>query len=773
MRASRSEWSNRTILVTGGAGFVGSHVVEALLNQGDKVIVLDSVSPGQLRHIDQHNRRSFQVIKADISNYDFSQMSNRNITAVVHLAAEVDERLSTHRPLDFVNANVKGTVNLLEMLRNLKVPLVLASASDVYGSAHGRIAEDGPTHRPLSPYAATKMGSELMAHVYHHLYNVPVTILRLFPVYGPRGDESNCVACRVIEQVRRGDSIAPWKGSTSCDHTFVTDVADGVVEALTKCGSGGFTLLNIGQAASVSQTRLVQVVANIVENSTLLEEKEGDHSEVGFIANTTLARKDLQFAPKVSLEDGIQQTVAWFKNSTNQNVTLMGNKTHAEPRIRRRLTAMNGSVDFDWRNVAVLDPHMERKTVLLTGGAGFVGSHVGEALLKRGDRVIVVDEVNDYYDVQIKEDNLKLLQTYPNAVIYRGDIANKTLMEEIFSIERPEWICHLAARAGVRPSILDPYIYVHSNVRGTTELLELARKYEIRNFVFASSSSVYGGLSSTLFPEDARVDRPISPYAATKKTCELLAYVYHHLYGLHVTALRFFTVYGPRGRPDMAPFQFVDRVARGVELRQFGDGSSSRDYTYVDDIVDGVVRALDRPYDYQIFNLGMGSGTKLSDFIQMVQTYVGRSAKIKRLPDQPGDVPYTRADIQRAQRLLGYNPKVPFAEGIARTVEWYKATYPDVFRNETKQTSSSIPAKPQDKPNNAGPPGQLSSSDNKIGIVNGAIDFLENPLNSANGGGSTSSPSMFDVASVQWVSVCLMIAYRMFLLSRCRANKAR
>jgi len=205
--------------------------------------------------------------------------------------------------------------------------------------------------------------------------------------------------------------------------------------------------------------------------------------------------------------------------------------------------------------------------------------------------------------------------------------------------------------------------------------MELSHKYGVRNFVFASSSSVYGGSKSTYFSEEEAVEHPVSPYAASKKACELLAYTYHHLYKLNVTGLRFFTVYGPRGRPDMAPFKFIDRISRGVEIQQFGDGSSSRDYTYIDDIVDGIVRAVDRPHRYEIFNLGKGSGTSLGDFISLVQKHVGKEAKIKVLPDQPGDVPYTCADVRKAQQMLGYRSKVPFEEGIRRTAKWYKEAF--------------------------------------------------------------------------------------------------
>jgi UDP-glucuronate 4-epimerase len=324
-------------------------------------------------------------------------------------------------------------------------------------------------------------------------------------------------------------------------------------------------------------------------------------------------------------------------------------------------------------------PHVGYKKVLVTGGAGFIGSHVAEFLLSRGDDVVIVDEMNDYYDVRIKQANLNLLRAnYPEEKrlsIYKGDICDEEFMVSLFEKERPKWVCHMAARAGVRPSIQDPYVYIHSNIKGTTHLMELSHRFGVQNFVFASSSSVYGGSKNCYFSEDENVDNPVSPYAASKKACELLAYTYHHLYQLNTSALRFFTVYGPRGRPDMAPFKFIDRVSRGVEIQQFGDGSSSRDYTYIDDIVDGAVRAIDRRHKYEVFNLGKGSGTSLKDFINLVQENTGKKATIKIMPDQPGDVQYTCADVSKATKLLGYKSKVPFDEGIRRTTQWYNEAY--------------------------------------------------------------------------------------------------
>jgi len=316
---------------------------------------------------------------------------------------------------------------------------------------------------------------------------------------------------------------------------------------------------------------------------------------------------------------------------------------------------------------------LKPKVVLVTGGAGFIGSYVADALLSRGDKVVIIDEINDYYSVKLKRLNLKELQDKHGELLvtYQGDICEKGLVTNIFEKEKITHVCHLAARAGVRPSIVDPFVYVHSNVEGTTRLLDCAREHDCVNFVYASSSSVYGSSPNEVLREEDVVDKPVSPYAATKKTCELLAYTYHHLYGLDCTGLRFFTVYGPRGRPDMAPFKFIDRVSKEVPIQQYGDGTTSRDYTYITDIVDGVVAAIDRPLGYEVINLGNGRPFQLSSFIELVQACVGKKALIETLPQQPGDVEHTCASIDKARRLLGYDPKVSFEEGILRTTEWY------------------------------------------------------------------------------------------------------
>jgi len=391
----------------------------------------------------------------------------------------------------------------------------------------------------------------------------------------------------------------------------------------------------------------------------------------------------------ISLNDTEPASYGMRRNLTNPSLATAVCDSSVLSSDENR-TAASSSDDDVFRSIEKVEPHKGHKKVLVTGGAGFIGSSTAQFLLERGDNVIIVDEVNDYYDVTLKEANLeRLVATYgTNRVkVYRADICDETIMTKIFEDERPEWVCHMAARAGVRPSIQDPFVYIHSNIKGTTHLMELSHRFNVKNFVFASSSSVYGGSKSTFFSEEENVDNPVSPYAASKKTCELLAYTYHYLYKLNISALRFFTVYGPNGRPDMAPFIFIDRISRGKEIKQFGDGTSSRDYTFISDIVDGIVRAIDRPYPYQVFNLGKGDGTSLKEFIYLVQKHTGQKAKINVVPDQPGDVPYTCADVRKARVLLGYEAIVPFEKGILQTVKWYNEEYAPKHKIELKKSN--------------------------------------------------------------------------------------
>jgi len=310
--------------------------------------------------------------------------------------------------------------------------------------------------------------------------------------------------------------------------------------------------------------------------------------------------------------------------------------------------------------------------ILVTGGAGFIGSHTTEALLARGDEVICLDNFNDYYSPARKRKNAALFEGNPRYRLYEGDIRDMDTLEALFAAEHPDKVVHIAAMANVRYSIQHPELYEAVNVRGLMNTLEVARRYKVGNFVFASSSSVYGTNSPVPFREDAPCDRPLAPYPASKRAGELFCYSYHHLYDLPCTCLRFFTVYGPRGRPDMSPYLFTDWVFNGEPLKMFGDGTTYRDYTYIDDIVAGVVAAVDANLPYEIINLGNSQTVMLRDYIGLVEELVGHKANIVSLPPQPGDVPGTYADISKARRLLGYDPQTPFAEGLARFVEWYR-----------------------------------------------------------------------------------------------------
>lgn len=309
--------------------------------------------------------------------------------------------------------------------------------------------------------------------------------------------------------------------------------------------------------------------------------------------------------------------------------------------------------------------------ILLTGGAGFIGSHCAERLLARGDEVVCVDNFNDSYDPAIKRRNIKEAGTHSGYALEEGDIRDYDFLCDVARRHRPEKIIHLAARAGVRPSLRHPRLYEEVNCAGTLNILELAREYEIPHFVFGSSSSVYGINSKVPFSEDDRLERAISPYAVTKRSGELMCHAYHHLYGIPVTCLRFFTVYGPRQRPEMAIHNFTRKITDGEEIQMFAEGLSSRDYTYIDDIVDGIMSALDRVFPFEIINLGDSRTVKLRHLVSLLQEIIGTRAKINSMPSQPGDVPFTCADIRKATRLLDYRPNVPIEEGLRRFVEWY------------------------------------------------------------------------------------------------------
>lgn len=314
--------------------------------------------------------------------------------------------------------------------------------------------------------------------------------------------------------------------------------------------------------------------------------------------------------------------------------------------------------------------------ILVTGGAGFIGSHVTRRLLGRGDRVTVLDDFNDFYDPARKRANLAPMLGDDAFALVEGDIRDAPLVDQLFADQAFDGVIHLAARAGVRPSLAEPILYEDVNCIGTLRLLEAARHHGPRVFVFGSSSSVYGINEKVPFSESDEVNQPISPYATTKRAGELLCFNYHHLYEMQISCLRFFTVYGPAQRPEMAIHKFTDLIARGETLPLFGDGTSRRDYTYIDDIVDGVIAALDLAPDFEILNLGGAETTALKDLVLWIGEALAVEPRIEYLPDQPGDVPITYADVSKAARLLGYSPKVPIREGIKRFVDWYREQNP-------------------------------------------------------------------------------------------------
>jgi UDP-glucuronate 4-epimerase len=311
---------------------------------------------------------------------------------------------------------------------------------------------------------------------------------------------------------------------------------------------------------------------------------------------------------------------------------------------------------------------------LITGGAGFIGSHLVERLLASGaEHITVVDDFNDFYSPEIKRSNIHQALADPRYRLEQVDIRDRAALDIVFAANQFDCIVHLAARAGVRPSLSEPQLYTETNVNGTLNLLELARINNIKQFVFGSSSSVYGINAKVPFSEDDPIRQPISPYAATKGAGELLCHTYSHLYGLRCVCLRFFTVYGPRQRPDLAIHKFARLISDGKPIPVFGDGTTRRDYTYVDDIIAGVTTAIDYDKsDYEVINLGESRTVELRELIALLEKELDMPAIVDRQPVQPGDVPQTFADIEKARRLLGYNPQTQIEEGIQRFVQWFR-----------------------------------------------------------------------------------------------------
>lgn len=312
--------------------------------------------------------------------------------------------------------------------------------------------------------------------------------------------------------------------------------------------------------------------------------------------------------------------------------------------------------------------------VLITGGAGFIAYHLAMALMQKQAEISLLDNFNDFYDPEIKRRNVRDLQSRGQAPMHIVDILDRDRLRQVFKETRPDAIVHLAAWAGVRPSLEKPELYSSVNITGTVNLLELAKEFATRCFIFGSSSSVYGGNTKVPFAEEDPVDKPVSPYAATKRAGELLCHTYAHNYSMHITCLRFFTVYGPRQRPEMAIHKFAQLMTEGKEIPIYGAGDSRRDYTYVEDIVSGVLGAIEVNPRYEIINLGESQTIALMEVVEQLENALGQKAKLRFLPNQPGDMEITYADITRARRLIGYNPQKPFKEGIRLFADWFKGS---------------------------------------------------------------------------------------------------
>lgn len=315
--------------------------------------------------------------------------------------------------------------------------------------------------------------------------------------------------------------------------------------------------------------------------------------------------------------------------------------------------------------------------LLVTGGAGFIGSHVCERLLGAGHAVWAFDDLNNFYDPQIKRGNLRAIQSLAKPFEYvQGDLVDRVALDELFGSVKFDQVVHLAARAGVRPSLAEPALYQRVNVEGTVNVLEAARLHGVKKITLASSSSVYGVNAKVPFSESDPIFSAISPYAASKLACEALGHVYHHIYGLDVVMLRFFTVYGPRQRPDLAIHKFAQLISAGKPIPVFGDGRTARDYTYITDIVDGVIACTQKEFGFEIFNLGESQTVTLNQLIELLEKSLGQKAVLDRQPIQPGDVPITFADVSKARAKLGYHPRVKIAEGIPLFVDWFRQNKP-------------------------------------------------------------------------------------------------
>jgi UDP-glucuronate 4-epimerase len=624
--------SPKKSLVTGGAGFIGSNLVDELIKEGHEVVVIDNLSSGKKEYINE-KAKFYEVDIVDKEDLD-KIFDQEKPDYVFHLAAQINTRKSVTDP-DFDNkVNILGGLNVLESCKNHNVEKIIFASSG--GAIHGETI-NGPASEqdepmPLNPYGINKLAFEKYLNYYYKTFGQKYISIRPSNAYGPRqfkGGEAGVTAVFIDNAVNNKKTIINGDGLQTRDFVYVGDIVNAFLLAVKSDQVGGF---NIGSGEETNMLDLIRIIEQKLGRKI---EREFGPEKVGDIKRSALdptkAKNVLGWRPQTTLEEGIEKTLNWSKGGTKEKF-------------------------------------------LITGGAGFIGSHVARELIKRGDEVVIIDNFNDYYDPQLKEDRIRHILGDYNFKLYRGDIRDQELLKEIFEKENITKVMHFAAMAGVRYSLEKPFLYEEVNVRGTLNLLDLAAKHKVKNFVFASSSSLYGERKTTPFSEEDRVDHPISPYAATKRAKELMSHVYSHLYGLNVTGLRYFTVYGPWGRPDMSYFIFADKMRQGKPIDVYNKGQMSRNFTYIDDIVTGTIKALDNPVRYSIMNIGGDKEDTLMRFIEVLEDSLGAKAEKNMLPMQPGDVKQTVADISKL-RKLGWAPTTKIEEGLKRFADWYKEYY--------------------------------------------------------------------------------------------------
>ena len=631
--------TGRRALVTGGAGFLGSHLCERLLAEGVEVVCMDNLITGDLANI------------APLQDRDDFRFERHDVTEYIDVPGELDYVLhiaSPASPIDYLNLPIQtlkvgslGTHKALGLARAKGARFLLASTSEVYGDplTHPQTEDYWGNVNPVGPrgvYDEAKRFAEAITMAYHRAHGVETRIVRIFNTYGPRMRlEDGRVLPAFMSQALRGEPMTVFgDGSQTRSFCYVDDLVEGIWRLLL---SDEKLPVNIGNPGEM----------------TILQFGEAVRAATG-----------LEVRVHLQTPAGGRPAGAPSGHRQGQTDPRMGarGRPGRGPRAHHPLLRRQGGA----RTLMAGD------RILVTGGAGFIGGHVVERLLAAERSVRVLDNLDPYYDPAIKRRTLEHLRARGGSrfEFTEGDIRDpETCARALADVGV---VIHLAALAGVRPSIAEPVRFADVNVTGTQVLLDVLAHTAPGHarLVFASSSSVYGGNRKVPFSEPDPVDHPVSPYAATKRAGELLCDTFHHLYGNPVTCLRLFTVYGPRQRPEMAIHRFARCIRSGQPIPFFGSGESRRDYTFVDDIVDGVTAATGRDSGYRIYNLGGAATTSLSELVGMLEELLGRQAVLDRLPDQAGDVPQTWADIGRAERELGYRCRVPLPDGLRRFCDW-------------------------------------------------------------------------------------------------------